>query len=353
MATIQERKAANGQTRFRALVRIKGSPTRTRTFQRKTDARRWAQQVEADLRRGRGLFDHLAEKHTLGDLFARYRPTLAERLSERELRRRILHLGWWEEKVGALLLAQLRPPLIIECREELRRGGGPGGEPIGPATMNRYLASLSAALTYGVEIEWIESNVMRRVRRDTEPRGRVRFLSEEEQKRLLDACAESIDPRLLLLVLIALHTGARQAEMLGLRWKDIDLESGWAIIHHTKNGDRRSIPLVGRALDALRDHGDIVGTSEEHYVFVGRRGSTSFNQQAWKTALVKAGIDDFRFHDLRHTAASYLAMSGRSLVEIAEFLGHKTLAMVKRYSHLTEQHKALIAEDMATRFLRS
>ncbi len=112
-----------------------------------------------------------------------------------------------------------------------------------------------------------------------------------------------------------------------------------AVLHETKNEERRAIPLAGPALDLLRELSRIRRIDSD-LVFAGPDGRAIFPRKPWERALRAAQIDDFRFHDLRHSAASYLAMSGATLAEIAEVLGHKTLAMVKRYSHLTEAHTA-------------
>ena len=147
---------------------------------------------------------------------------------------------------------------------------------------------------------------------------------------------------------LALSTGARQGELLGLRWADVDLGRGQAVLHHTKNQERRALPLTGVALGLLKDQAR-VRRIDTDFVFAGRAGRPVFPRKAWVEALRAAQIEDFRFHDLRHSAASELAMTGATLAEIAEVLGHKTLAMVKRYSHLTEQHTSKVVARMNER----
>ena len=150
-------------------------------------------------------------------------------------------------------------------------------------------------------------------------------------------------------MLFALTTGARQGELVGLRWQDVDLVSRTATLHDTKNRDRRVVHLHGRAGEALREMARTPHISG--YLFAGRSGRPSFPRVAWEKALEEVGIEDFRFHDLRHTAASYLAMSGATLPELAAFLGHRTLAMVKRYSHLAESHSREVSARMVEKFL--
>lgn len=194
---------------------------------------------------------------------------------------------------------------------------------------------------------WLESNPVQRVTRPQEPRGRVRFLSEEERERLLKACQESSNLSLYCAVVLALSTGARRAEIMGLRWPQVDLNRGLVVLHETKNGEIRSLPLAGLALGLMRERSkvrridtDLVFPSCIHPL------QPADLRAPWELALKRAGIEAFRWHDLRHSAASYLAMGGASLAEIAEVLGHKTLAMVKRYAHLSDSHVAGVVARM-------
>ncbi len=151
-------------------------------------------------------------------------------------------------------------------------------------------------------------------------------------------------------MILALTTGARQGELLGLRWKDVDFEREALIFHHTKNGERRVAPLAGKAIPSLRSLKSLRVFGDDR-VFANSQGRAHFPRRYWYRALHEAGIEDFRFHDLTHTAASYLAMSGATLSEIAEILGHKTLQMVKRYAHLSEEHKSSVVHRMAEKLL--
>ena len=350
MAYVQERKGKRGSS-WRVQVRVKGRPVQTETFDRKTDAVRWAQQIEADLRAGRHLPVAEARRRILSELIAAYRRSILPQYGPGERKRRASKLDWWDRRLGAWFLSDLTPARIAECRDELAEGKSLSGRPASPAGQVRYLAQLSHVLSYGVELEWIDDNPARRVRRPREPRGRVRFLSDAERKRLLAACLESTDRRLYPLVVLALSTGARQGELLGLRWSDIDLQRRLAVVHQTKNGDRKALTLVDVALAAIRQLASVrrLGTD---LLFADRRGTARFPRHAWDAALREAKVSEFHFHDLRHTAASYLAMSGATLAEIAEVLGHRTLAMVKRYAHLSEQHTSSVVRRMEERFLR-
>jgi integrase len=249
------------------------------------------------------------------------------------------------DRIGCLRLSDVTPAIITDHRDLLAQDHA-------PATVRRYLAALSHAFTVAIrEWQWMEDNPCKRVSKPSEPRGRVRFLMDEERQRLLGACTASASRYLSLVVLIALSTGFRKGEILRLQWPDVDLTRGRLTSHETKNSERRTVPLTGSALDRMRQHAR-VRRIDTQLVFPNAHGTKPLDiRKAWETALKQASIPDFRFHDLRHSAASYLAMSGASLAEIAEILGHKTLAMVKRYAHLSEAHTAGVVARMNAKFL--
>ena len=164
---------------------------------------------------------------------------------------------------------------------------------------------------------------------------------------MLKACqASRKNPCLHTIVVLALATGARRGELLRVRWPDVDLKRGTLTSHETKNGERRAVPLTGQALVMMGQHAK-VRRLDTALVFPNATGKRPVDiRKAFEGVIERAGITDFHFHDLRHTFASYLAMNGASLLEIAEVLGHKTLAMVKRYAHLCEAHTRGVVERM-------
>ena len=136
-------------------------------------------------------------------------------------------------------------------------------------------------------------------------------------------------------------------EILRLTWRDVDLQRGTLTFHQTKNGERRTVPLTGQALTLMQHHARVLRRIDTPLVFPRADGRKPLDlRYAFRQALEVAQIAGFRFHDLRHSAASYLAMNGASLVDIAEVLGHKTLQMVKRYAHLSEAHTAGVVARM-------
>lgn len=215
------------------------------------------------------------------------------------------------------------------------------------STLNRYQAAISGVFSWAIAErltprKW--TNPCIGIKGLAEPKGRVRFLDADERAALFEACRRSRYPRLYALVLMAMLTGARRGELLGLRWDDVDLERRVARLGRTKNGDRRTLVLLPQVAEALRPFAG----EASRYVFGSvrsRHNRPAVIGTAWKAAIARAGIEDFRFHDLRHCCASYLAQAGHDLNVIAEVLGHRRLDMTRRYAHLTVESKALAMQD--------
>lgn len=346
MAYIQEREQQDGSISFRVQVRLKGFPMQTASFSRKTDAKKWGQQTEAAIREGRHFKTSAAKKHILSEVIDRYMHDILPMKPKSEKKQRA-QLIWWKEQLGDYSLADLTSSLIAEKRDFLAKGITYRGDTRSPATVVRYLAALSHACTIAVkEWGWLESNPVLKITKPREARGRVRFLSDEERKRLLETTKKSKSPFLHLAFVFAISTGARKSEIFNLQWKNVDLHRGVITLHETKNGERRVLPLKGYALELLKKHAS-VRRIDSNLVFPSSDPARPVDvRAAWEKALKEADISDYKWHDNRHSAASYLAMNGASLAEIAEVLGHKTLQMVKRYAHLSDAHTAKVVERM-------
>jgi integrase len=343
MASIRKRNGKNG-TSFRVDVRLKGFPPQRATFKRLTDARKWAQHTESAIRERRYFKTAESRKHTLADLIDRYvtdvLPTKSKNISQAH------QFRWWVDEIGDYTLADVTPSMISECRDKLLKTTTRRGSKMAPATVTRYMAALSHAFSTAVnEWGWLEDSPMRKVSKPSLPRGRVRFLDDDERDSLLKSCRDSDNEYLYTVVVLALSTGMRKSEIMGLTWKDVDLKGKRITLLETKNDEIRVLPITGHALELLRKH---VRRIDSELLFPSKMNSAKpiDLRTPWETALKNAGIEDFRFHDLRHSAASYLAMNGASLAEIAEVLGHKTLQMVRRYAHLSEAHTTNVVASM-------
>lgn len=346
MANIEKRTNSKGEVSYRVKVRLKGYPSQTATFERLTDARKWVQDTEVAIRDGRHFKTAEAKKRTLSEAIDRYiKDVLPTKPRSKQDQARQLNM--WKRELGDYFLADVTPPLISEHRDKMLGEITNRKRQRSPSTVNRYLAALSHLFTIAVkEWQWIDNNPVRNIRRPSEPKGRVRFLSNEERARLLDACEKSFMPCLYSIVVLALSTGARKGELMNIKKEDVDLERGVIVLHDTKNKETRVLPLTGHALQLIKYLREIPRIDTD-LIFPAPDGKKPIDiRQAWGNALQEAAIENFTFHDLRHTCASYLAMNGASLAEIAEVLGHKTLQMVKRYAHLSEAHTAGVVERM-------
>lgn len=348
MATFEERPAPDGKTLHRVKIRLKGHPSQSATFNRLTDAKRWAQSTEAAIREGRYFKTTAARKHTVAELVDRYIDEIIP-TKPRNARNQKAQLLYWKKELGYLQLSQLTAAEIGRCRDQLLASQVRGSRKMAPATVVRYLAAFSTALTLAVkEWDWMDDSPMRKVRKPKEPRGRVRTLSRDELRTLLHTCEKSKNKLLRGIVILAVSTGMRQGEILGLKRSQIEPDKQRLILHDTKNGDRRAVTLAGPALEVARERVEKTGHDDD-LLFAGRNPARPVDiKKAWGNALVSAGIRNFRFHDLRHCAASFFLESGASVGQLAEILGHRTLSMVKRYAHLSESHSAKLVTRMNT-----
>ena len=194
--------------------------------------------------------------------------------------------------------------------------------PVRPATVNRELSLLKHMFSKAIEWGKCKENPAKKVKKLKGEVKRVRFLMPDEVQTLLSSCADYLRP----IVTLAVHTGMRKGEIFGLKWEQINFEQGIITLQDTKNGERRDIPMdetVKTTLKGMEKKGN--------YLFCNEEGDTFARlQRSFETALKKSGIEDFRFHDLRHTFASNLVMAGEDLNTVRELLGHKDLTMTLR-----------------------
>lgn len=217
-----------------------------------------------------------------------------------------------------------------------------------PATANRYKAFVSLAFRLGIDNGKCRSNPARGVRRMRENNERIRFLSAEEEKKLRDAI-EAECPEHMEDLDIALNTGMRKGEQYSLSWKDVNLAARRITLWRTKNGSVRHIPLNTAAVKAFQTLR--AKSAGKGPVFTCTDGADPLRSPRywWEAALEKAALDDFHWHDLRHTFASRCVMAGVDLRTLQQLLGHKTLQMVVRYSHLSQSHELAAVEKICAR----
>lgn len=305
MGTIRELTKKDGSKTFHAEVRLKGHPIERDSFRTRTKAKQWIQDIESGIRDGRHIRTAESKRHTVAEMIECFISQWLPKYPERQQKQTSL-LNWWSQYCGHLLLSDLTPAVIAQGRDLLLSETTIRGALRNSSTVNRYLSAFGKALTVAVkEWGWLETTPMPNVSKPSESKGRERFLSLAEKDRLIKECFQSRNQNLYPIVALALITGMRYGEIVGLRWGDIDFELKKIILWRTKNGDSRYIPLTHEAEKMLRDI-PAFAESPNQLIFYSERNAKKNEKisirEAFEHALKRAGIENFRFHDLRHTS---------------------------------------------------
>ena len=214
------------------------------------------------------------------------------------------------------------------------------------STVNRELACLKHIFTKAVKWKKVKKNPTLEVKLFKESGKRVRYLEKEDIVRLCESCSDWLRP----IVLTALNTGMRRNEILNLKWRDIDFRRRIIYITDSKVG-KREVPLNDLLFKVLLR---VRKNEKSPYIFCHKNGKPRKDiRDSFKLGLKRAGIKDFHFHDLRHTFASHLVMSGVDLKTVQELLGHRTIEMTLRYSHLSPDHKRAAVNALGNRIVTS
>lgn len=320
MATL--RQFANGK--WQVQVRRKGHPPVAKTFLSRLDAQRFARKVESELDKGNLVWSGEIEQTTLGELIDRYLREVTP--TKRAARQETQRLKFLKRHFGTYGAAQLQGKHVAAYRDSRLQSGKAA------ATVVRELNTLSHVFEVAIR-DWglpIPLNPARRVRKPTAARGRDRRVSGDELAALLEACRQSRASQLAAVIRVAIETGMRLSEIISLTWENVDASDRVALLPITKNGAAREVPLSTVALQ-------IILTQPRHIsdprVFWSWKRSDSF-EHAWQRVVTKAKLVDLRFHDLRHEATSRFFERGLDMMEVSAITGHKTLQMLKRYTHL-------------------
>jgi len=328
MATIQ--KLTNKRSiSYRVLIRKKGLKPISKTFPNKRAATKFALQVESDLRFQSALGGESNTKRFV-DLSKEYRVDRYGSVDNTPVP--------YESRIRYWEVLFENKNIIDITKNDVSQGLLDLPSRLKSATINKFRGVLSAILSYACKEYDLPDNPVKYIKPLKENNARTRFLSDEERARLFKACRYSHWSKLHLLVLMAITTGARKGELLSLTFSDIDFDRRTAFVKTSKNGQPRVLPLTNEVVTELCKFKD----QEAELIFNSELKPDRpmcFTKQ-WKKVLLQADIEDFRFHDLRHSCASYLAMNGASLLEISDVLGHRQISMTQRYSHLCTNHKA-------------
>ena len=329
MATFRKR----GSYQWQAQVRKRGYPLQTKTFETKAAAETWARATEYEMDQGLFVSRVEAESTTLRELLERYKEevTPLKKGAESESARIRAFL---KQSLAQRIVASIRGVDIARYRDARLKK-------VSPATVKRELTIIShlfevARKEWGIHV----SNPVRDVKLPPHSNARERRLqtsydgNESEEIRLLEACKEAKNHFLLPVVQLAIETAMRQGELVSLRWEHIDLNRQTAHLPDTKNGESRTVPLSSTAISVLRS----LPRGIRGQVFPGL--TTEAVKRAYIRTVRRAGIEDLRFHDLRHEATTRFFELGLNIMEVASITGHKDLRMLRRYTHLK-------AEDLA------
>lgn len=335
MATFKQRESGWWQ----AVIRRRGHPQQSKTFEARREAEGWARQIESEMDRGVFVSANDAERTTLGDLIDRFTKEFAphhyrKREDEKEAWR--FQCERLKDALGAYSLAALDQKLVAKYRDDRLAGKG-DRKPVGDSTVRKEIFMLSKVLGFAETecgINLPRGNPVEKIRKPAEGKSRDRRLTGEQLTKLEAECRRSRNHHLWPALQVSLETAMRQGELLALRWEYFDKKRRLAFLPKTKNGEARSVPLTKKAaevLDALPRHlSGVVFPVERMTLY-----------HAFGAAAKRAKIENFTWHDLRHEALSRLAERGDlNVLELAAMSGHKTLQMLKRYTHLH-------AEDLA------
>ncbi len=328
MATIRKRPGPNGRLVWQAQIIKKGFDKQYRTFDTKNEALRWATAIERDMNAGSFVSTSESENTTLSEALDRYVTEISA--TKKSANREIYTIRWWQaSSLGSCSLASIRGKDITTVLA-LKTAEGAA-----PHTIHLYLALLSHVFTVARKRWGMEglSNPAELVHKPRLPQGRDRRLVDDELPRLLTASLAyggEIGP----IITWAIETAMRRSEIAGMRWEHVDRKARVLLVPETKNGTPRRVPLSSAALGVL----DGLPRRIDGHVWGMRPDSIS---QAFERVCEKSGIEGLTFHDLRHEATSRLFEKGLNPMQVAAITGHKTLQMLKRYTHLR-------AEDLVT-----
>lgn len=246
-----------------------------------------------------------------------------------------VHLKWLDPFLNRLYLNEINRTLVDQIREAKLKEG------VKPSTANRTLEVLRAVLNKATnDWEWLDKPP--RIRMQSETDRRIRWLTRDEAETLIG----ELPSHLAAMAAFSLETGLRRANVTGLLWSQVDLENRQAWIHADQAKARKpiSVPLSSAAVAVIQQQ---LGTHKTHVFSYQGKPVIQTSTKAWRLALARAGIEDFRWHDLRHTWASWHAQAGTPLHVLQELGAWKSAEMVQRYAHLSGKHLAEYVDRMS------
>jgi integrase len=336
MAAIQKR-----GKKYRVRVIRRGFPTQSKTFNTHAEALRWSRDIETQIDHGlirptKQYSIHILDKSTLfKDAADHYKKTHS--IHKKIVRCETSRLNILIKRWGNMPITQVDKSAVLTLRDDLLKLGRSG------ETINHYFNTLSK-LFQMLNDEWDMqiANPIKGIKRMPASQGRTKRVNAELELLLLSGCDQLSLPLLRSIIEFAIQTGMRRGEVMGLSWVDIDLPNRKAYLHQTKNGEPRQVPLTRQAMAVLEG----LSRDEERVFPMGMDALRSqfgrlkvFVKAQWIGVGVNP-FDDLRFHDLRHEALSRLSDAGLNVIELSHISGHRTLGMLKRYTH--PSHDAIL-----------
>jgi len=324
---------------WKALIRRKGWPAVIKTFRIRRDAEDWARTTEDEIIRGIYVPRNDSEKLTISNALDRYRKDVSPTKQASTRQREKSRIKQLKDSLGNYSLASLNAETIAKFRDKRIADGKSNN------TVRLELALLSHLYTTAIR-EWglgIPFNPVTNVRKPSPGKGRDRRLDAEEEVRLLTACDEHSNPFLAWMVRLALYTAMRHGEIANLTASQVNLSKQTLFLSDTKNDTARTVPLTDKAFETIKEVLDFpIRPGDTDLLFYGNPGRDGKRRpyqsgRVWDDALVRAGITNLRFHDLRHEATSRFVEAGLSDQQVSAITGHKSMQMLKRYTHLRNE----------------
>lgn len=347
--------------RYRAHVRRAGFKSQSKCFTTQADAKSWLRNAESDAEQKREQDQGIYRFSAVVNAFT---STPARRGTKFWTPG---HLDYWSEQFGtrdikAITRADINVAVATLQAKKVERRTIEGqvkftDKSISSGTVNRYLASLSSVFNYALDSGLIDRHPIKggQVRKLTEGKGRTRILTIEEEDKLIAEAERCTWPSMALFLRLALTTGARKSELRRLRWASVDLERRIAVLPKTKNGEARTLPLVVSVRDALIDAKKVQPLASDYVFFDPKKPKQPKNiDTIWKHVRQRAGLEADRedsldrvvLHSTRHTAATKLIRGGANLIQAAAVTGHKTVGMLKKYTHLGADDVIALADRL-------
>ena len=312
--------------RWQVQIRSKNTAPLSKTFSSKLEAEKWARLTESQIDMGAFVDRSELDTTTFGDLIDRYLIEVTPLKKSKDVENR--RLKALKQQMGFMKLSAIQNKDIAAYRDRRLNVDECSG-----STVIKDIDSISHIFNVAIK-DWgypIAINPAQMIRKPKANKGRDRRLEAGELDLLIDGL--ELTWGIQSIVLLALETGMRRSEILSLKWVNIYIEDRYLILPDTKNGDSRAVPLSLKAIEII----NALEKPYEHLFIIKPDAIT----RAFKRACVRVGLDDLRFHDIRHEATSRFFELGLNTMEVSAITGHKTLTMLKRYTHLKAKDLAL------------